>query len=87
MVGEWLAFAPDNELGGFYMGMAACEASGANQNMPIVFMKGPPNDQQVCTQSLSHALNSLTQSLSHALNSVTQPQEATHALPPSRRLS
>jgi len=51
---KWLAFAPDNELGGFYMGMAACDSSGPNMNMPIVFMRGPADEPQVwCDQILA----------------------------------
>jgi len=38
----WLAFSPNNEVGGFQMGIAACHSSGPNRNMPIVFIKGPP---------------------------------------------
>ena len=56
MVGKWLAFAPDNEFGGFYMGMAACESSGPNKNMPIVFMRGPGDEEQVSLITLSHGL-------------------------------
>ena len=56
MVGLWLAFAPDNELGGFYMGMAACDSSGPNMNMPIVFMRGPADEPQVSLITLSHPL-------------------------------
>lgn len=44
MIGLWLAFRPDNELGGFYMGMAACNACDPQKNMPIVFMPGPPGE-------------------------------------------
>ena len=67
MVGKWLAFAPDNEAGGFYMGMAACEASGANKNMPIVFMRGPADEPQVSLITLSHPLRKPPTRMHHAL--------------------
>ena len=44
MVGEWLAFSPNNRLGGFAMGVAACQACTAQKNMPILFVKAGPDD-------------------------------------------
>ena len=44
MIGEWLAFSPDNRLGGFAMGVAACQACTAQKNMPILFIKAGPDE-------------------------------------------
>ena len=41
MKGEWLAFSPDNEHGGYQMGISACESSWTFQQMEIAFIKLP----------------------------------------------
>ena len=51
LVGAWLKFSPDNFRGGFYMGQAACKASGDQKNMPILFLKGPEPLAPWCGQS------------------------------------